>query len=61
MMFVTVWEVRHGSLMALREILSVQAASAGVIAPIPDSKSELANLPLHVSEEPKFDGLSLML
>lgn len=46
--------------MALREILSVQAASAGVIAPIPDSKSELANLPLHVSEEPKFDDLSVM-
>lgn len=31
-MFDSVWETRHGSIMALREILSVQAASAGVEA-----------------------------
>lgn len=33
-----VWEVRHGSMMALREILSAQAASAAVVAPTPESK-----------------------
>ncbi|KAK6923628.1 Helicase, C-terminal [Dillenia turbinata] len=31
-MFDAVWEVRHGSVMALREILSHQGASAGVLA-----------------------------
>lgn len=31
-MFDSVWEIRHGSIMALREILSAQAACAGVEA-----------------------------
>ncbi|KAJ7534695.1 hypothetical protein O6H91_13G105700 [Diphasiastrum complanatum] len=31
-MFDTVWEVRHGSIMALREILSSHASSAAVVA-----------------------------
>ncbi|KAG7669536.1 hypothetical protein KSW81_007689 [Nannochloris sp. 'desiccata'] len=30
------WEVRHGAAIALREILSTQARSAGVIAPLED-------------------------
>lgn len=45
--FLTVWEVRHGSLMALREILSVQATSAGVMASIVEveagSEAEVPN------------------
>ncbi|KAG6551134.1 hypothetical protein Mapa_007369 [Marchantia paleacea] len=35
-MFDTVWEIRHGSIMALREILSTQAASAAVVTPALD-------------------------
>jgi len=31
------WEVRHGAALALREILSTQARSAGVFAPLDDS------------------------
>eukprot|EP01018_Ginkgo_biloba_P007683 Gb_19667 [translate_table: standard] len=37
-MFDPIWEIRHGSIMALREILSYQAASAGVF--LPDLNSE---------------------
>ena len=32
-MLLLVWEVRHGSVMALREILAHQGASAGVFKP----------------------------
>ncbi|KAL0324060.1 UNVERIFIED_CONTAM: TATA-binding protein-associated factor BTAF1 [Sesamum calycinum] len=32
-MFDPVWEVRHGSIMALREILTYQGASAGILMP----------------------------
>jgi len=32
-MLLAVWEVRHGSVMALREILAHQGASAGVFKP----------------------------
>ncbi|KAH6823556.1 ROOT GROWTH DEFECTIVE 3 [Perilla frutescens var. hirtella] len=32
-MFDPVWEVRHGSIMALREILTYQGASAGILIP----------------------------
>ncbi|EPS70758.1 hypothetical protein M569_04001, partial [Genlisea aurea] len=32
-MFDPVWEIRHGSVMALREILTYQGSSAGVITP----------------------------
>ncbi|KAL6533717.1 btaf1 RNA polymerase II, B-TFIID transcription factor-associated, 170kDa [Orobanche hederae] len=32
-MFDPVWEVRHGSIMALREILTYQGASAGILTP----------------------------
>ncbi|XP_051151489.1 TATA-binding protein-associated factor BTAF1 isoform X2 [Andrographis paniculata] len=32
-MFDPVWEVRHGSIMALREILTYQGASAGILLP----------------------------
>ncbi|KAG9442446.1 hypothetical protein H6P81_018300 [Aristolochia fimbriata] len=32
-MFDPIWEVRHGSIMALREILTYQASSAGVFMP----------------------------
>lgn len=31
--FVSVWEVRHGSIMALREILTYQGPSAGILIP----------------------------
>ncbi|CAN6448955.1 unnamed protein product [Victoria cruziana] len=37
-MFDPIWEVRHGSVMALREILAHQAASAGVFVPDLDSE-----------------------
>lgn len=37
-MFDPIWEIRHGSIMALREILSYQAASAGVSLPDLNSK-----------------------
>ena len=40
-----VWEVRHGSLMALREILRVQAASAGVAGPLPEVETDFSRLP----------------
>ena len=33
------WETRHGAALALREILSCQAASAAVVAPVDDSPS----------------------
>ncbi|KAF5725765.1 DNA binding ATP binding nucleic acid bindin isoform 1 [Tripterygium wilfordii] len=39
-MFDPVWEVRHGSVMALREILTYQGASAGVF--MPDLSSEFS-------------------
>ena len=32
-LFLIVWEVRHGSVMALREIFTQQGASAGVFMP----------------------------
>ncbi|XP_057836707.2 TATA-binding protein-associated factor BTAF1 isoform X2 [Cryptomeria japonica] len=32
-LILVIWEIRHGSIMALREILSYQAASAGVFLP----------------------------
>lgn len=38
-----VWEVRHGAAVAMREILRSQAASAGVIAPLQDEPSGVAN------------------
>lgn len=38
-MFDPIWEVRHGSIMALREILTHQGASAGVFMPDASSKS----------------------
>ncbi|CAM6099985.1 unnamed protein product [Calypogeia fissa] len=37
-MFDSVWEIRHGSIMALREILSTQAASAAVTVPVLDKQ-----------------------
>jgi hypothetical protein len=33
------WEVRHGATLALREILSCQAASAAVVGPVDDAPS----------------------
>ncbi|XP_047094513.1 TATA-binding protein-associated factor BTAF1 isoform X1 [Lolium rigidum] len=41
-MFDPIWEVRHGTIMALREILTHQGACAGVY--IPDLSSPLADL-----------------
>lgn len=36
---VSVWEVRHGSIMALREILTYQGPSAGILVPEVSSRS----------------------
>lgn len=36
---VSVWEVRHGSIMALREILTYQGPSAGILIPEVSSRS----------------------
>lgn len=38
-MFDPVWEVRHGSIMALREILTYQGPSAGILIPEVSSRS----------------------
>ncbi|XP_052171300.1 TATA-binding protein-associated factor BTAF1 [Diospyros lotus] len=51
-MFDPVWEVRHGSVMALREILTYQGASAGVF--MPD-----LNSPLFSETKDKGNGTSI--
>ncbi|KAF3440568.1 hypothetical protein FNV43_RR18852 [Rhamnella rubrinervis] len=51
-MFDPVWEVRHGSVMALREILSHQGASAGVF--MPEFSSDGASLVEVEDEDPSY-------
>ncbi|OVA11083.1 SNF2-related [Macleaya cordata] len=53
-MFDPIWEVRHGSMMALREILTQQGGSAGVF--IPDLTSENSDL---IEIEPKYNSNTL--
>lgn len=42
--WLTVWEVRHGSIMALREILTYQGAYAGVYFPDPSLERPIAEV-----------------
>ncbi|KAL3681420.1 hypothetical protein R1sor_024376 [Riccia sorocarpa] len=63
-MFDSVWEIRHGSIMALREILSTQAASAAVTAPIVEAEAVppvLDEVSLNVTSSCKGRGFDLDL
>ncbi|EYU37472.1 hypothetical protein ABFS82_01G048900 [Erythranthe guttata] len=50
-MFDPVWEIRHGSIMALREILTYQGASAGILMPEVSCRSaSLSNIEVKDNE-----------
>lgn len=58
---VSVWEVRHGSIMALREILTYQGASAGILMPevschsLPVSNLKVENDDTTIKREREID------
>ncbi|GAQ92914.1 hypothetical protein KFL_011990010, partial [Klebsormidium nitens] len=60
-MFDPVWEIRHGAIIALREILSSHASSAGITKPLETSNPSAAALEARRSNEAWLEDCAVRL